>query len=98
MAKSQNKHNRIYVIVEPMDEKFVEEIDNKNTRASDDLKVISRLLIDKYELAHMTLKKLWVFCPDHYNFLVYQTKTVKYLKEILDSMEFSFQKVKNNEV
>jgi elongation factor 2 len=49
MAKSQNKHNRIYVIVEPMDEKLVGEIDNKNTRASDDLKMTSRLLIDKYE-------------------------------------------------
>ena len=46
----------------------------------------------------MTLKKLWVLCSDHHNFLVDQTKTVKYLKEILDSMEFSFQKVKNNEV
>ena len=46
----------------------------------------------------MTLKKLWVLCPDHHNFLVDQTKTVKYLKEILDSMESSFQKVKNNEV
>ena len=47
---------------------------------------------------NMTLKKLWVLCPDHHNFLVDQTKTVKYLKEILDSMESSFQKVKNNEV
>ena len=58
MVKSQNKHNRIYVIVEPMDEKFVEEIDNKNTKASDDLKVISRLLIDKYELAQHDTKKI----------------------------------------
>ena len=49
MAKSQNKHNRIYVIAEPMDEKLVGEIDNKNTKVSDDLKVTSRLVIDKYE-------------------------------------------------
>ena len=46
----------------------------------------------------MTLKKLWVLCPDHHNFLVVQTKEVKFLTEILDSMESSFQKVKNNEV
>ena len=58
MAKSQNKHNRIYVIAEPMDEKLVGEIDNKNTRASDDLKVISRLLIDKYELTQHDTKKI----------------------------------------
>ena len=32
-----------------MDEKLVGEIDNKNTRASNDLKMASRLLNDKYE-------------------------------------------------
>ena len=58
MAKSQNKYNGIYVIVEPMDEKLVGEIDNKNTKASDDLKVTSRLLIDKYELAQHDTKKI----------------------------------------
>ena len=47
---------------------------------------------------NMTQKKLWVFCPDHHNFLVDQTKAVKFLKEILDSMESSFQKEKNNEI
>ena len=47
MAKSPNKHNRIYFIAESQDKKFVKEIDNKKTRESDDLKVISRLLRDK---------------------------------------------------
>ena len=36
-----------------MDEKLVGEIDNKNTKVSDDLKVTSRLVIDKYE-CHVT--------------------------------------------
>ena len=58
MAKSQNKHNRIYVIVEPMDEKLVGEIDNKNTKVSDDLKVTSRLVIDKYEWNQHDTKKI----------------------------------------
>ena len=58
MAKSQNKHNRIYVIVEPMDEKLVGEIDNKNTKVSDDLKVTSRLVIDKYEWDQHDTKKI----------------------------------------
>ena len=42
----------------------------------------------------MTLKKLWVFCPEHHNFLVDQAKVVKYLIEIRHSMEPSFQEVK----
>jgi elongation factor 2 len=58
MAKSQNKHNRLYVIAEPLNEKLVEEIDNGSIRASDDLKVTSRILIDKYEWDQHDAKKL----------------------------------------
>ena len=95
MAKSPNKHNRLYVTAEPLDEKLVEEIDNGSIRANDDLKITSRTLIDKYEWDQHDAKKLWVFGPDQLgpNFLVDQTKAVQYLNEIRDSMESSFQDV-----
>ena len=48
MTKSPNKHNRLYVISKPFDEKLVEEIDNGSIRASNDLKVNSSILIYKY--------------------------------------------------
>ena len=38
-----------------MDEKIVEEIDNKNIKASDYMKVTSGILIDKYEWDNATL-------------------------------------------
>ena len=100
MAKSPNKHNRLYVIAEPLDEKLVEEIDNGTIRASDDLKMTSRTLIDKYEWDQHDAKKLWVFGPDQLgpNFLVDQTKAVQYLNEIRTSMESSFQDVTRNGV
>ena len=44
MYKSLNKHNKLYFISKPLDEKLVEEIDNGNIKASDDMK-----LIFKYE-------------------------------------------------
>ena len=44
MYKSLNKHNKLYFISKSLDEKLVEEIDNGNIKASDDMK-----LIDKYE-------------------------------------------------
>ena len=95
MAKSPNKHNRLYVIAEPLDEKLVEEIDNGSIKANDDMKITSRLLIDKYGWEQHDAKKLWVFGPDQMgpNFLVDQTKAVQYLTEIRDSMEGSFQEV-----
>ena len=44
MYKSLNKHNKLYFISKSLDEKVVEEIDNGNIKANDDMK-----LIDKYE-------------------------------------------------
>ena len=44
MAKSTNKYNRLYIILKLLDEKFVEEIDIGNIRASNDLKVDSRII------------------------------------------------------
>ena len=98
MAKSPNKHNRLFVVAEPLNEKLVEEIDNGTIRAADDLKLTSRTLIDKYEWDQHDAKKLWVFGPDQMgpNFLVDQTKAVQYLNEIRDSMESAFQEVTRN--
>ena len=49
MDKSPNYNNRLYFISKSLDEKIVEEIDNKNIKASDYRKVTSGILIDKYE-------------------------------------------------
>ena len=95
MAKSPNKHNRLYVIAEPLAEELVVEIEEGKIRAADDLKVTARTLIDKYEWDQHDAKKLWVFGPDQSgpNFLIDQTKAVQYLNEIRDSMEGAFQNV-----
>ena len=95
MAKSPNKHNRLYVIAEPLNEELVKEIEEGTIRPSDDNKITSRKLIDKYEWDQHDAKKLWVFGPDQMgpNFLIDQTKAVQYLNEIRDSMEGAFQNV-----
>ena len=95
MAKSPNKHNRLYVIAEPLNEELVKEIEEGNIKPADDNKVTARILIDKYEWDQHDAKKLWVFGPDQMgpNFLIDQTKAVQYLNEIRDSMESTFQNV-----
>ena len=95
LAKSPNKHNRLYVIAEPLDEELVKEIEEGTIRAADDNKQTSRTLIDKYHWDQHDAKKLWVFGPDQSgpNFLIDQTKAVQYLNEIRDSMESAFQNV-----
>ena len=95
LAISPNKHNRLYVMAEPLEENLVEEIEKGKIKANDELKNTARILIDKYKWAQHDAKKLWVFGPDQSgpNFLVDQTKSVQFLNEIRDSMESAFQNV-----
>ena len=57
MVKSPNKYNRLYVIAEPLNEDLVKEIEDGNIKPSDDYKVTTKTLIDKYVGIKMTLKK-----------------------------------------
>ena len=92
-AKSPNKHNKLFVVAEPLKDELVLDIDNGKVNSSDDLKVTARTLIDKYEWDQHDAKKLWVFGPESSgpNLLVDQTKAVQYLNEIRHSMENAFQ-------
>jgi len=93
LAKSPNKHNKLFVIAEPLHENLTNDIENSVIRANDDIKVLSRHLIDKYDWDQHDARKLWVFGPENSgpNLLVDQTKAVQYLNEIRDSMESAFQ-------
>ena len=98
LSKSPNKHNRLFVTAEPLNEELIKEIESGTISASDDIKVTSRKLIDTYSWDIHDAKKLWVFGPEQSgpNFLVDQTKAVQYLNEIRDSMESAFQDVTNS--
>jgi elongation factor 2 len=93
LAKSPNKHNKLYVESEPLAEDLVKDIEDGNVKKGDDMKAVSRLLIDKYEWDQHDAKKVWVFGPDSVgpNMLVDKTAAVQYLNEIRDSMESAFQ-------
>jgi len=93
LAKSPNKHNKLYLVAEPMKEELTNDIDNGVIRSNDELKVIARQLIDKYDWDQHDARKLWTFGPENVgpNLLVDQTKAVQYLNEIRDSMESAFQ-------
>ena len=93
LAKSPNKHNKLFVNAEPLKEDLIKEIEDGKIKPDDDIKVTSRTLIDKFDWDQHDAKKLWVFGPESAgpNLLVDQTKAVQYLNEIRDSMENAFQ-------
>lgn len=93
LSKSPNKHNKLFVVAQPMQEELTIDIENGIIRPNDDPKTTARTLIDKYDWDQHDARKLWSFGPENNgpNLLVDQTKAVQYLNEIKDSMESAFQ-------
>lgn len=76
LSKSQNKHNRLYMQAEPMDEEVTKAVEDGKIGPRDDFKIRARLLADEYGWDVTDARKIWCFGPDGLgaNFLVDTTK------------------------
>jgi len=96
ISKSPNKHNRIYLMGEPLPEKLVVAIEKGEVNDDQEAKVRARILADEHGWDVNDAKKVWSFGlpPDgKANMLVDTTKGVAYLNEVKDSMVTAFQQV-----
>ncbi|KAF5095071.1 hypothetical protein D0Z03_001912 [Geotrichum reessii] len=93
LSKSPNKHNRIYVKAEPIDEETSLAIESGKINPRDDFKIRARLMADEFGWEVSDARKIWCFGPDGTgpNLVVDQTKAVQYLAEIKDSVVAAFQ-------
>nr|ANM86109.1 elongation factor 2 [Stygiella incarcerata] len=93
LAKSPNKHNRIYMRAMPLAEELADEIEDGKITPRDDPKTRARVLNEKYGWDLGEARKIWAFGPDSNgpNVVVDQTKAVQYLNEIKDSIVAAFQ-------
>ena len=93
MAKSPNKHNRLYMTAEPFAEGLSEAIELGTIGPKTEPKVRAKLLQDDYGWDQNDAKKIWAFGPETTgaNLLVDTTKGVQYMNEIRDSLESGFQ-------
>jgi len=93
ISKSPNKHNRIYLEAEPMNEELVKAIDDKEITPTDEVKARARRMADEFGWDVTEARKIWTFgCPPDSipNVLVDCTKGVQFLNEIKDSMVGAF--------
>lgn len=92
LAKSANKHNRLYVSAAPLDNGLVEKIDNGQIGASDDPQVRGKKLVQEFKWDATESRKIWAFGPDGNgpNMLVDCTKSIQYLTEIKDFVVSGF--------
>ncbi|CCU77028.1 unnamed protein product [Blumeria hordei] len=93
LSKSPNKHNRLYMVAQPLDEEVSLAIEAGKITPRDDVKTRARLLADDFGWDVTDARKIWCFGPDTNgpNLLVDQTKAVQYLNEIKDSVGSGFQ-------
>ena len=93
MSKSPNKHNRLHVDGEPLDDDLSQKIEDGEVSDKQDVKERAKILQDDFEWDPNDAKKIWCFGPDTTgpNVFVDVTKAVQYLQEIKDSVEAAFQ-------
>eukprot|EP00930_Biecheleria_cincta_P000805 TRINITY_DN101_c0_g1_i1.p1 TRINITY_DN101_c0_g1~~TRINITY_DN101_c0_g1_i1.p1 ORF type:complete len:839 (-),score=208.11 TRINITY_DN101_c0_g1_i1:105-2621(-) len=94
LAKSPNKHNRIYLVAEPMDEELSKAIEDGSVGPKADPKERAKLLTEKFDWDKDTAqRKIWCYGPetDGPNLVVDQTQAVQYLIEIKEHVNSAFQ-------
>ncbi|KAF9145738.1 Elongation factor 2 [Mortierella sp. GBA39] len=92
LAKSPNKHNRIFVRALPLSDEVTVAIESGKIAPRDELKARARVLSDEFGWENQEARKIWAFGPDGTgpNLLVDMTKAVAYLSEIKDSCVAAF--------
>merc|ERR1711972_350002 len=81
LAKSPNKHNRIYLTAEPLPEELTCEIETGKLGPKADPKERSKMLREKFDWDDNQARKIWCWGPETEgpNIVVDQTQAVQYL-------------------
>jgi len=93
LAKSPNKHNRIYFVAEPLTEELSVAIEDGKCGAKTEPKERAKVLREKFEWDENNARKIWCFGPetDGANLVVDQTQGVQYMNEIREHVTSAFQ-------
>ena len=92
MAKSANKHNRVYCSAEPLSEELAADIERGLVSRKLDGKELSKLLVSQYGFDKNDAQRVWAFGPsdDGPNLFIESTTACAYLKETKDSAVTGF--------
>lgn len=93
LAKSPNKHNRLFMRAHPLGEAVSVDIDDGKINQRQDTKERGRYLCDTHGWELHDARRIWCFGPNSTgpNVVVDVTKSVQYLNEIKDSVVSAFQ-------
>merc|ERR1711881_812259 len=93
LSKSPNKHNRLYVVAEPLGEELSAGIEDGKMGPKAEAKEKARTLREKYDWDENAARKIWCYGPETEgaNVVVDMTTAVQYLLEIKEHVNSAFQ-------
>jgi len=93
LAKSPNKHNRIYLTAEPLPEELSVLIEDGKLGPKAEAKERAKIFRDKFEWSDNDARKIWAWGPETEgaNLVVDTTQGVQYLNEIKEHVNSAFQ-------
>merc|ERR1719384_3043945 len=93
LAKSPNKHNRIYLTAEPMSDELCQAIEAGKCGPKAEAKERAKLMREKFEWDENAARQIWCWGPETEgaNVVVDQTTAVQYLIEIKEHVNSAFQ-------
>merc|ERR1712190_560781 len=93
LAKSPNKHNRIYLVAEPMSDELCQAIEDGKAGPKADAKERAKFMREKFDWDENAARKIWCWGPETEgaNLVVDQTQAVQYLIEIKEHVNSAFQ-------
>merc|ERR1719343_793371 len=93
LAKSPNKHNRIYLVATPMSDEVCKEIEDGKIGPKAEAKERARILREKFDWDDTEARKIWCWGPETEgaNVVVDKTVAIQYLNEIKEHVNSAFQ-------
>jgi len=93
LAKSPNKHNRIYLTAEPMSDELCAAIESGKLGPKAEAKERARAYREKFDWDEAAARKIWCWGPETEgaNVVVDTTQAVQYLIEIKEHVNSAFQ-------
>merc|ERR1719299_280285 len=93
LAKSPNKHNRIYLVAEPMSEELSKDIEEGLAGPKADPKERTKLYKEKHGFDDNDARKIWCWGPETEgaNMVTDVTQGVQYINEIKEHVNSAFQ-------
>merc|ERR1711865_523331 len=93
LAKSPNKHNRIYLVAEPFPDELAKEMEEGPCGPKADIKERAKIMKERYDWDDESARKIWAWGPETSgaNVVVDKTQGVQYLLEIKEHVASAWQ-------